>query len=36
VADQLKRARSNLDKRAPVTLENDPKTEVYRPKGSGE
>lgn len=36
VMDQLKRARSNLDKRAPVTLEKDPKTGVYRPRGREE
>ena len=35
--EQLKRARSNLDKRAPVTtLEKDPKTGVYRPRGREE
>jgi len=32
VMEQLNRARSNLDKRAPVTLEKDPKTGVYRPR----
>jgi hypothetical protein len=31
--EQLKRARSDLDRRAPVTLEKDPKTGVYRPRG---
>jgi hypothetical protein len=32
VIDALKRAESALDKRAPVTLEQDPKTGVYRPR----
>jgi hypothetical protein len=33
VMDSLKRAQTNLDKRAPVTLEKDPETGVYRPRG---
>ncbi len=32
VIDALKRAETSLDKRAPVTLERDPKTGVYRPR----
>jgi hypothetical protein len=30
VAEALKRAEASLDKKAPVTLEKDPKTGVYR------
>jgi hypothetical protein len=32
VIDALKKAEASLDKRTPVTLEQDPKTGVYRPR----
>jgi hypothetical protein len=32
VVDALKKAESALDKRAPMTLEKDPTTGVYRPR----
>jgi len=36
VVDALKKAEASLDKRAPVTLERDPETGVYRtPKRRG-
>jgi hypothetical protein len=36
VVEALKRADASLHKRAPVRLEKDPETGVYRPAKSGE
>lgn len=35
VVNALKKAEASLDKRAPMTLERDPATGVYKPRKSG-